>query len=132
MRSRLWVGHFSCNAIADLTTEAWLAWAGCTPDELIADDWALCHTLGVRLVDCDAHTLVAPSAALPNRLNLVVFDRLERGDWHESSPGVPGGEHEGCRGEIESDGGGDHWLDGRGRRWCPVACGATDALRRKE
>lgn len=88
MRSRVWASQIVFTAIADLTDRAWLKWLDVTdPAELIDDDWSVCHEVAATLLQCGASGLVAPSAALPDNLNLVLFKRMVRGDWIETARG---------------------------------------------
>lgn len=87
MRTRIWAGQFCLDDIADLTDDAWLTWLELTSEELIANDWRPCQEAAERLRLCGAGGLVTPSAALPDRLNLVVFRSMVRGDWHETPSG---------------------------------------------
>lgn len=89
MRSRLWVGQVRATAIANLTDQAWLDWLAVTPDVLISDDHAKCQEISKTLRDRGASGLIAPSAAMPDNLNLVMFNRMVRGDWHEHPSGTP-------------------------------------------
>jgi RES domain-containing protein len=89
MRGWLWVGQFQVTAIANLTDQAWLDWLGISPDVLIEDDHDRCQQFGATLRSCGASGLIAPSAAMPDNLNLVVFKRMVRGDWHERPHGPP-------------------------------------------
>ncbi len=89
MRSRLWVGQFAFTAIASLADRAWLDWLAVTSEVLIGDDHERCQQIGATLRACGALGLVAPSAAKPDGLNLVVFKRMVRGDWHDQPHGSP-------------------------------------------
>jgi RES domain-containing protein len=87
MRSRIWAGRIEFTQIANLTDVAWLNWLDLDPEQLIADDRAACQDAAEHLIRCGASGLIAPSAAMPDRLNLVLFRRMIRGDWHETPEG---------------------------------------------
>jgi len=88
MRVRTWAGQVQFTQIADLTDERWRHWLGLTEEDLLRDDHGACRDAGQALIECEAHGLIAPSAAIRGRLNLVLFKRLIRGDWVESRSGA--------------------------------------------
>lgn len=53
----------------------------------VSDD--RCQQIGAKLRALGASGLVAPSAARPDGLNLIVFKRMVRGDWTEQPQGSP-------------------------------------------
>lgn len=87
MRMRMWAGQILFGQIADLRDTAWLTWLELDDDALLDDDHTRCQDAAQLLLECGAHGLVAPSAAIPDRLNLVLFRRLIRGDWVETPAG---------------------------------------------
>jgi RES domain-containing protein len=89
IRGQLWVGQVSFTAIANLTDQAWLDWLHVTAEALIEDNHDGCRRIGALLRERGASGLIAPSAAKPDGLNLVIFKRLVRGDWHERPEGSP-------------------------------------------
>jgi RES domain-containing protein len=88
MKSKIWVGQVCMSEIADLTNAEWQRWLGIAEEELIADDWTPCQDAGERLRNVGANGLVTASAALPGRLNLVLYRRMVRGDWYETPKGA--------------------------------------------
>lgn len=87
MRSKFWVGQICMSDIADLTDTAWRAWIGLRDEDLVGDDWSACQDAADALRDAGANGIVTPSAALPDKLTLVIFKRMIRGDWVESPQG---------------------------------------------
>jgi RES domain-containing protein len=88
MRSKIWVGQICMSDIAVLTDPRWQLWLGITADALVSDDWSACQDAADTLRAVGANGVVAPSAALTGRLNLIVFKRMVRGDWVESPEGA--------------------------------------------
>ena len=89
MRSRIWVGAVVCSEVADLTDDTWLAWLGVGRDDLIADDWSKCQAAVAEIRQRGARGAITHSAALPDHLNLVLYGRRVRGDWHEHPENNP-------------------------------------------
>lgn len=88
MRSKLWVGQVCMSDVALLSDRRWLEWLGIDEDDLVSESWHVCQDAAEQLRAAGANGLVTPSAALPGRLNLVVFKRMVRGDWVETPTGA--------------------------------------------
>lgn len=76
VRRRLWAGRILDLVPREVTFEA-ADGLGVTAADLVSEDWTACQQLAERLIDQDVTAIVAPSAALPGTMNLVLFgDRV--------------------------------------------------------
>lgn len=73
LRATLWAARWSVGPLADMSGPAEAAAWGVDPRTLVADDHRACRRLGRELRGRGLAGVLAPSAALPGSVTLVVF-----------------------------------------------------------
>jgi hypothetical protein len=84
VRMPIWAVTLRQQGLADYSTFEKAEKAGFAPDALIDDDYDRCQTEGRRLRETGFMGVVAPSAALPEVVNVTIFGRRILSKW-----GVP-------------------------------------------
>lgn len=82
LRMPMWVAELDIRRIADYGTFEQAEVAGFSPDTLIDEDYARCQEEGKRLRDAGFQGVLAPSAALPDSVNLTLFGPRIASRWH--------------------------------------------------
>lgn len=82
VRMPLWQARIDVAGIADLSTSAAVEAAGLNVADLTADDHGACRVEGDRLREEGFRGVLAPSAALPGELSLILFGARRAIDWH--------------------------------------------------
>ncbi len=80
VRMSIWTCRVPCAMLADLRDPALQVEHGVTEEQLVADDWAACQDLSVRLRPL-VRGVIAPSAALPGHDSLTLFGPRRPIDW---------------------------------------------------
>lgn len=81
VRMPMWVAEVHVQRIADYGTFERAEAAGFPAGALIDDDYSRCQEEGKRLREAGFQGVVAPSAALPNSLNLTLFGPRIASTW---------------------------------------------------
>ncbi|HKH64340.1 MAG TPA: RES family NAD+ phosphorylase [Solirubrobacterales bacterium] len=81
IRMPMWVAEVHVQRIADYGTFEKAADAGFPPEALIEDDHTRCQAEGRRLREAGYQGVLAPSAALPEALNLTLFGAKVASSW---------------------------------------------------
>lgn len=81
VRMPMWVAEVHVQQVADYSTFEKAEMAGFSPDALIDDDHSRCQEEGRRLRAAGFQGVLAPSAALPNSLNLTLFGPRIASTW---------------------------------------------------
>src|SRR5215203_165778 len=81
IRMPMWVAEVHVQRIADYGTFEKAADAGFPPEALIEDDHTRCQAEGRRLREAGYQGVLAPSAALPDALNLTLFGAKVASSW---------------------------------------------------
>lgn len=82
IRMPMWVAELDIRRIADYGTFERADAAAFSPDALIDEDYRRCQDEGRRLRDAGYQGVLAPSAALPDSLNLTLFGARIASRWH--------------------------------------------------
>lgn len=85
VRMPIWAARVTQHDIVDYRTFAHAEAAGFEPSALVDDDYARCQHEGNRLREAGFAGVLAPSAALPDAVNLTLFGRRVLSSW-EASP----------------------------------------------
>lgn len=81
IRMPMWVAEVRVQRIADYGTFEKAADAGFPPDALVEEDYERCQVEGRRLREAGYQGVLAPSAALPEALNLTLFGAKVASRW---------------------------------------------------
>jgi RES domain-containing protein len=81
VRMPMWVAEVHVQRVADYGTFERAEAAGFSADALIDDDYSRCQEEGKRLREAGFQGIAAPSAALPNSLNLTLFGPRIASTW---------------------------------------------------
>lgn len=81
VRMPMWIVEVHVQRIADYETFEKAEKAGFPPEALIDDDHSRCQEEGKRLREAGFQGVLAPSAALPNSLNLTLFGPRIASTW---------------------------------------------------
>ena len=83
LRMPIWACRYPVSNLVDFGEQSVCEKLGVSLDELIADDWSSCQSLGRRLRSDGCPGVIAPCVALEGHWNVTIFGARRQIDWRD-------------------------------------------------